>query len=82
MDLRWLRGIAVFAATFTLHPAEAFAFACNNNFYVNASGNLIHSPSCGKEHIKPMADCRDGSVSFSEHHSGTCSHHGGVAHWD
>ena len=27
------------------------------------------------------AKCRDGSYSFSQHHSGTCSHHGGVAVW-
>ena len=27
------------------------------------------------------AQCRDGSYSFSEHRSGTCSHHGGVAKW-
>ena len=29
----------------------------------------------------PMAKCRDGSVSYSAHHSGTCSGHGGVAQW-
>lgn len=27
------------------------------------------------------ARCRDGSYSYSTHHSGTCSHHGGVAVW-
>jgi hypothetical protein len=27
------------------------------------------------------ARCRDGTYSFSHHHSGTCSHHGGVAQW-
>ncbi|HZR91001.1 MAG TPA: DUF3761 domain-containing protein [Gaiellaceae bacterium] len=27
------------------------------------------------------ARCRDGSYSFSQHRSGTCSHHGGVAAW-
>jgi len=27
------------------------------------------------------AVCRDGTYSFSQHHSGTCSHHGGVAQW-
>src|SRR6266702_346370 len=27
------------------------------------------------------AVCRDGSYSFSQTHSGTCSHHGGVAEW-
>jgi len=25
--------------------------------------------------------CRDGTYSFSQHRSGTCSHHGGVARW-
>ncbi len=27
------------------------------------------------------AQCRDGTYSYSTHHSGTCSHHGGVAAW-
>jgi hypothetical protein len=27
------------------------------------------------------AQCRDGTFSYSLHHSGTCSHHGGVAVW-
>ena len=27
------------------------------------------------------AQCSDGTYSFSQHHSGTCSHHGGVAVW-
>ena len=27
------------------------------------------------------ARCRDGTYSFSRHHSGTCSRHGGVAQW-
>ncbi|MGZ4358598.1 MAG: DUF3761 domain-containing protein [Gaiellaceae bacterium] len=27
------------------------------------------------------ARCRDGSYSYSQHRSGTCSHHGGVAEW-
>lgn len=30
---------------------------------------------------KPMARCRDGSISYSTHHQGTCGHHGGVADW-
>src|SRR5471032_520343 len=25
--------------------------------------------------------CRDGTYSYSQHHSGSCSHHGGVATW-
>ena len=27
------------------------------------------------------AKCKDGTLSYSKHHSGTCSHHGGVAEW-
>ena len=61
---------------------HVLAYTCNNNDYVNSSGDLVHSPSCGAEHEKRTAGCRDGSVSYSEHHRGTCSYHGGVAHWD
>lgn len=27
------------------------------------------------------AQCNDGTLSYSQHHQGTCSHHGGVAVW-
>jgi hypothetical protein len=30
---------------------------------------------------QPTAKCKDGSMSYSAHHSGACSHHGGVAEW-
>jgi hypothetical protein len=29
----------------------------------------------------PTAKCRDGTLSYSAHRQGTCSHHGGVAVW-
>lgn len=29
----------------------------------------------------PMAQCRDGSYSYSMNHRGTCSHHRGVKVW-
>jgi hypothetical protein len=29
----------------------------------------------------PTAKCKDGSLSYSKHHSGTCSNHGGVDTW-
>ena len=61
---------------------EAAAYACNSRHYVNSSGHWVHSPSCEQETPHPTAICRDGSMSSSEHHRGTCSHHGGVAHWD
>ncbi len=31
--------------------------------------------------VRPTAKCNDGTVSYSAHHSGTCSHHGGVMFW-
>lgn len=30
---------------------------------------------------KPLALCKDGTLSYAAHHQGACSHHGGVAHW-
>jgi Protein of unknown function (DUF3761) len=72
----------VFVISLLGQTGNALAYSCNNNHYVNSTVHLIHSPSCGEEPQKPTADCRDGSVSFSEHHPGTCSRHGGVAHWD
>ncbi len=30
---------------------------------------------------QPTARCRDGSMSYAAHHSGACSHHGGVQEW-
>lgn len=52
--------------------------------YVNKDGKTVHSPAKSKTGNIPdgaSAQCRDGSYSFSRHHSGTCSHHGGVQKW-
>src|SRR5262249_44766552 len=54
----------------------------NNNYYVNSSGNTVHSPAYApSQPAGSTAQCRDGTYSFSQHRSGTCSHHGGVAEW-
>lgn len=53
--------------------------------YTNVSGHSVHSPSrsySGRMPSGASAHCSDGSWSFSEHHRGTCSHHGGVAEWE
>ncbi|MEC5407249.1 DUF3761 domain-containing protein [Paraburkholderia sp. MPAMCS5] len=53
--------------------------------YVNQDGHDVHSPSGTKDGAVPpraTAHCGDGSYSFSQHHSGTCSRHGGVAQWE
>jgi hypothetical protein len=52
--------------------------------YVNKDGAFVHSPAhtvSGAAPAGASAQCRDGSYSFSTHHSGTCSHHGGVSRW-
>jgi Protein of unknown function (DUF3761) len=52
--------------------------------YVNRDGVVVHSPAhtvSGAAPAGASAQCRDGSYSFSLHHSGTCSHHGGVSRW-
>lgn len=56
--------------------------ACTNGTYTNSAGNTV----CKPEHSSTVpegatAKCEDGTYSFSESRSGTCSHHGGVAEW-
>jgi hypothetical protein len=56
----------------------------NHNGYVNRDGQSVHSPAHSRSGRVPegaSAQCRDGTYSFSRHHRGTCSRHGGVAQW-
>jgi hypothetical protein len=55
----------------------------DSNHYTNSDGVKVHSPaySSGGVPAPATAQCRDGTYSFSQHRSGTCSHHGGVDHW-
>ncbi|NHO54249.1 DUF3761 domain-containing protein [Acetobacter estunensis] len=49
--------------------------------YRNVSGQTVHSPAHTKNGKAPrgaVAECADGSFSFSRHSRGTCSRHGGV----
>lgn len=64
--------------------ASANSQLSNDNYYTNVDGNQVHSPAyapSGCAAVGATAECRDGTCSFSQHHSGTCSHHGGVASW-
>ncbi|MBF7978955.1 MULTISPECIES: DUF3761 domain-containing protein [Rahnella] len=52
--------------------------------YINSDGQSVHKPAHSKSGNIPegaSAQCRDGTYSFSTHHRGTCSRHGGVAQW-
>jgi len=67
-----------------LAPATSHATApmCKSGFYENSAGRCVQSPK--KTSGIPAgasARCRDGSYSFSQSRSGTCSHHGGVSTW-
>jgi len=42
---------------------------------------VVPSALAGPAPPGATARCRDGTYSFSQHRSGTCSHHGGVAVW-
>jgi hypothetical protein len=55
---------------------------CTNGTYENSSGNIVCKPEeSSTVPAGATARCGDGTYSFSEHRSGTCSYHGGVAEW-
>jgi hypothetical protein len=56
---------------------------CTNGTYTNSAGNTVCKPeeSSSGAPAGATARCGDGTYSFSESRSGTCSHHEGVAEW-
>lgn len=55
---------------------------CGSDYYVNSDGNCVHRPEQAPSAPSgATAQCNDGTYSFSKHHSGTCSSHGGAAEW-
>src|SRR5574344_1754020 len=55
----------------------------SKRYYVNSYGQRVQSPTYYQTGTPSGATaiCQDGTYSFSRSHSGTCSHHGGVATW-
>lgn len=63
-------------------PTPATNLNCPNGSYTNSDGNVVCSPySSSSVPAGATAQCTDGTYSFSQHRSGTCSGHGGVAQW-
>ena len=64
-------------------PVVEAAPTCNEGtHYVNSSGNCVLRPvAAASAPAGATAKCGDGVYSFSQHRSGTCSGHGGVAAW-
>lgn len=74
--------VAVAAPARNTASSTASVVACKSAYYKNVSGHCVHRPvKAPHAPAGATAKCRDGSYSFSEHASGTCSHHGGVAVW-
>jgi uncharacterized protein DUF3761 len=55
----------------------------SHGYYHSTDGSTVHGPTRRENaaYGRVTADCRDGTHSYSHHHSGTCSGHGGVANW-
>ena len=55
---------------------------CKTGYYKNSSGKCVKRPVTSPSKPKgATAKCKDGTYSFSQHRSGTCSGHRGVAIW-
>jgi len=69
-------------ATIASHSATPAVPKSPPRYYTNKDGQRVQSPTYyDKAPAGATAQCRDGTYSFSQHHQGTCSHHGGVAKW-
>jgi hypothetical protein len=56
--------------------------SCGSGYYRNVDGHCVLRPTYNPpDPAGATAQCVDGTYSYSEHASGTCSHHRGVARW-
>ena len=72
------------AVLFTLVFSTVFTpnIFAKTSYYINSSASKIHRPVYSKPvSYGATAQCRDGEYSFSKHHRGTFSGHGGEAKW-
>jgi hypothetical protein len=73
---------ATVRTTAPVQRANPGGSACGPDTYRNVDGRCVHRPvQAPGPPAGASARCRDGSYSFSQHRSGTCSGHGGVAQW-
>jgi hypothetical protein len=65
------------------HPYRHYSTGpASGRHYRNVNGRSVHSPMHARRApAGASAQCNDGTYSFSQHHRGTCSRHGGVRTW-
>lgn len=70
------------AAIHTTSTSSSSSGSCGDGYYRNSYGHCVLRPTANPpDPAGATALCVDGTYSYSEHASGTCSHHGGVARW-
>ena len=80
--MRLLTALAVSVLLSAMAPANAWRHS-SSDYYRSTDGSMVHRPTRGNVNYgRVTALCGDGSRSFSHHHQGTCSHHGGVSQWE
>lgn len=63
-------------------PCKHYPCSTDDTSYVNRYGDEVSMPVYTDEQPEDAtARCRNGSYSFSQHRSGTCSREGGVDEW-
>ena len=67
------------AAALKAAPAPAAPAASPKASEASAASTAMKSTADSTQSGTPTAKCKDGTMSYSKHHSGSCSHHGGVA---
>lgn len=60
-----------------------YAGHSSHGFYHSSDGSTVHGPTrtINPAYGRVSASCSDGTQSYSHHHRGTCSGHGGVSAW-
>lgn len=66
-------------APLVIEPAADVPASSGTNYYTNVDNQAIESPSANTNGATGV--CNDGSYTHATHHSGACSHHGGVNYW-
>jgi hypothetical protein len=80
-DRGWARVGATHSNEYVYRPTRALSSTSPPLAEPKPTRKRPHEADAGVSSTGATAMCRDGSLSYSAHRRGTCSHHGGVAVW-